>query len=449
MRRLMIGVVAACLVALGMAGVAESQTCKYSAQGAEARSAPGYVCRMTNSAERIADCGTGTLIYKDTRIGGVLSCKHILSGGVGKLSITFPSINQQYMARLVAADPRRDLSFWIIQAPPIEPCPMASDYASTGQQITLMGLGQGCFRAQRGQVKGYRKTTNMGSIFELSGGSRGGDSGGPVLNERGELTGVLWGTMHNTTSATFIGDIHVFLCSDRYAFPWNAELADKKDARKHEANQPLVPILQPVAPHQPAPPVDLSGINASIADLRSDVKDNEARLAPLEATADKARQLAEGWPELQAAMKKLEISTTKATADAKTAVESVTVVADLAGDAVDIAGDANATVKAALDEDAPDGLVARIRGKVHDRLQATITAKLADKVGWSGMGIGGVIVAFVIWLVRKDVLDKARTGDPLMVTKLREKLAEARGRLKARRDEEEYEYVYEDEDEDE
>lgn len=455
MRRLLIGVVVACLVAIGMAGVAESRgvpsncpngVCPTIQWDRRARtpvspiqSMPGYVCRMTNSAGRIADCGTGTLIYKDARIGGVLSCKHILSDGVGDLSVMFSSINQRYKARLVAADPRCDLSFWIIQAPPVEPCPMATDYASTGQRITLLGLGRGSYRAQRGQVRGYTKSTNMGNVFKLSGGSRGGDSGGPVLNERGELTGVLWGTERNTTFATFIGDIHAFLCADRYAFPWNADLADKKDARKHEANKSPIPSLQSPLPQRA--PVDLSEVKERLDNLESQqqeqlrmIDSTTVRLDPLEATADKARQLAEGWPELQAAMKKLEITASQASSDSSKAIESVTAVASKAAKAVESAAEANATVDAALDEDAPDGLVARLRGHARKTIMGM---GIVEKFGAGPLGFFGLMLAAAAWFIRRDVKDKAATGDPLAITKLRSKLAKVRARLKAARGDEE------------
>ena len=398
---------------------------------------PGFVCRVENQNAQsrrglISECGTGALIYKDARLGGVLTCKHILVGGVGELVVIFPSVNQRYKARLTAVDPKQDLSYWTIKSPPMAPCPMASDYASSGDAITLLGLGQGSFRAQRGRVSGYQKTTT-GNVFNLTGGSRQGDSGGPVLNERGELTGVLWGTSGRTTSATFIGDIHAFLCKDRYAFPWNADLAAKKAALAAEAARPdfsemRLPGERPPLPQQP--PVDLSGVNARIADLEADVRANEDRLAPLEVTADKARQLVEQWAPLQAEMKKLEASAmdarhgaASAAVDAKMAMESVTEVAGLAGEAVSIAGDANATVKAALDEDAPDGLVARIRAKVHDKLESTLTAKLAAKVGLPTgpmFGIVGVALALGFWFLKREV-DRAQGGQQTLAQRLADK----------------------------
>ena len=455
-----LAIVADVLLALCMAGVAESQcgpsgcpggvcptqpqqrwqTPRAQAPAGRAQNVPGFVCRVENQNAQtrrglISECGTGALIYKDARLGGVLTCKHILKSGVGELTVVFPSVNQRYKARLTAVDPKQDLSYWTIKSPPVEPCPMARDYASSGDAITLLGLGQGSFRAQSGRVSGYQKTTT-GNVFNLTGGSRQGDSGGPVMNERGELTGVLWGTSGRTTSATFIGDIHAFLCKDRYAFPWNAKLADNKDARQQEASRPPVPIQQAPLPQQQAPPVDLSGVNARIADLEADVRANEDRLAPLESTADKARQLAEEWPELEERLQA--VSNRASNAD----MSNLQAAGDMAK-AKEDAADANAKVDAALDEDAPDGLVARFKGQARETIMGM---GIVEKFGTGPLGVFGLALAFAAWWIRRDIKDKIATGDPLAITKLRERLAEMRGRLKARGDEEEYEYVDEDED---
>ncbi len=405
---------------------------------------PGFVCRMENQNAQtrrglISECGTGALIYKDARVGGVLTCKHILKGGVGELTVTFPSVNQRYKARLIAVDPKQDLSYWTIKSPPVEPCRMASDYASAGDAITLLGLGQGSFRAQSGRVDGYRKTTT-GNVFNLTGASRQGDSGGPVMNERGELTGVLWGTDKRITWATFIGDIHTFLCAERYAFPWNAKLADNKDARKQEANKPIVPerkkapLPQFFGDWSSQQPVDLSGVNAAIADLRAGVKANEARFAPLEATADKARQLVEEWPELEERLQA--VSNRASNAD----MSNLQAAGDMAK-AKEDAADAKASIDAALDEDAPDGLIARARSRARETI---LNMGIVEKFGAGPLGIFGLLLAAAAWWIRRDIKDKAATGDPLTITKLRVKLAEMRGRAKAARDEEEYEEEDED-----
>ena len=47
----------------------------------------------------------------------------------------------------------------------------------------------------------------------LTGSARDGDSGGPVLNQHGELVGVLWGTDGRTVHATYCGRIRRFLAN--------------------------------------------------------------------------------------------------------------------------------------------------------------------------------------------------------------------------------------------
>jgi len=59
----------------------------------------------------------------------------------------------------------------------------------------------------------------------LSGPAREGDSGGPVLNERGELVGVLWGTSGKTVMATQCGRLHVILSSAAGPFSFERQYA--------------------------------------------------------------------------------------------------------------------------------------------------------------------------------------------------------------------------------
>ena len=48
-------------------------------------------------------------------------------------------------------------------------------------------------------------------MIELSAPARNGDSGGPILNSRGELAGVLFGSAFGRTSGSYCGRVHWFL----------------------------------------------------------------------------------------------------------------------------------------------------------------------------------------------------------------------------------------------
>jgi len=428
MKRLL-AVVAGCLLAMCMAGVAESAcpggVCPNQQapqwHGQQQMRARPFVCRISNQVGRTASIGSGTLVCKGRDYGVVLTCAHLLDVGAGRLSVRFPG-GRSYAGSVIAKNCQHDLAFIKLTPRPTEDiATMATDYAKRGDRVTHAGYGKtGQYTEISGSVIGYRSwsgnSNGRAEVLSVTGGSRQGDSGGPILNAQGELVGVLATTDGKSTQGIFNGRICAFAMENRYVFPWNADLAAKKDKNKLEANRPVVPVEQPPLPQQP--PVDLSGVNERLGNLESQqgeqlqlIDANTARFDPLEITANKARQLAEQWPELQAALKMLEQTTAKAGADASTAVGAAT-------KAVAGAADAKATVDAALDEEAPDGLLAKVKARLESTVTAKIAAKLTDKVGWQGLGIAGVVLAVLVWLIRKDILDKIKTGDPLFIEKL-------------------------------
>ena len=434
MKRLL-AVVAGCVLALCLADVAESQcpggcpggVCPMPKQqapqwrGAQQMQPHPFVCRIYNKTVRRDGVneftiGSGTLVCKGINYGVVLTCAHLFGEGTGRLSVRFPG-GTSYAGTMIVKNRQHDLAFIKVTPRPSEAiATMAPEYVKQGDRVTHAGYGKtGQYTEISGSVIGYRSwsgnSNGRAEVLSVTGGSRQGDSGGPILNAQGELVGVLATTDGKSTQGIFNGRICAFAMENRYVFPWNADLAAKKDKNKLEANRPDFNEMRLPDEKPPAPPVDLSGVNGSIADLKVQVDANAGRLEAVEATADKARQLAEQWPELQAALKTLEKTTAKAGADASTAVGAAT-------EAVAGAADAKATVDAALDEEAPDGLLAKVKARLESTVTAKIAAKLTDKVGWQGLGIAGLAIAVIVWLVRRDILDKIKTGDPLFIEKI-------------------------------
>jgi len=388
-----------------------------------------FVCRIYNHVGRETSIGSGTLVAKGADYGAVVTCAHLFNEGDGRVSVRFPG-GTNYSATVIAKNRQHDLAFVKITPRPTEPIArMASDYAKQGARVTHAGYGKdGRYMEVSGSVIGYHKWNSSGraEVLDVTGGSRQGDSGGPILNVQGELVGVLATTDGKSTQGIFNGRICAFAMENRYVFPWNADLAAKKDKNKLEANRPVAPIVQ--QPIQQAPPVDLSSIKAAIVDLQGGVDANTNRLAPLEATADKARQLADQWPELQAALQNLErvsVTTTgqanRAATDASKAMAAVTTVAGKAAET-------QATVDAALDEDAPTGLMGKLKARLDDRIETTVTGKVAafvaEKAGWSMPaalgatgGVLGLIAIGLVFLGKREV-GKAGDGDQILAQRL-------------------------------
>jgi methyl-accepting chemotaxis protein len=236
---------------------------------------------------------------------------------------------------------------------------------------------------------GYRGTAGgVHQTLEVQGSARQGDSGGPIFNAQGELAGVLWGTDGSTTVGSYNGRICQFTQTDRYLFPWNADLAKEK---YRQQNPPGTP------PSSPGSPIG-DEIREKLASLAREVQSLGRDVATLEEIADAAKEAAA----------KAETEAGKAFAEAVGVKSEVGRAASAATAAQEQAATAHETAEK-LDK----GLLERVGGFVRTTAQGLVTRY----GGWT-LGIAGVVIGVIIWLVRKDILDKIRHGDPLLIEKL-------------------------------
>ena len=84
-----------------------------------------------------------------------------------------------------------------------------------GEPLTIAGYGSGNYRAQSGRCTQYLAPgPNMPyDIVEVSAAARHGDSGGPILNARGELAGVLFGEGGGRTAGSAAARVRWFVAS--------------------------------------------------------------------------------------------------------------------------------------------------------------------------------------------------------------------------------------------
>lgn len=70
-----------------------------------------------------------------------------------------------------------------------------SDYLTPGRRILLVGYpkGQENIKINDGQISGHEPTYEFGECYTINAASNGGNSGGPVVNEQGEVIGILVG----------------------------------------------------------------------------------------------------------------------------------------------------------------------------------------------------------------------------------------------------------------
>ena len=205
-----------------------------------------------------ASVGTGTLIRSAGGRGLVITCWHIFRDSpAGAISTTWPD-GQSSPARIVASDPLWDLALLETAAPRgIRPIPLASADLVAGQPVRLGGLGRPSIEAQ---VLGYRapRVGSPHSLLVATAEVRDGDSGAPMLNSAGELTGVIWGTAYRETVGSCVGRIRrVFGGCVSQSSPWSTGSACQRGNCQPQTCNPIA--APPSRPAYIVPPVPSIG----------------------------------------------------------------------------------------------------------------------------------------------------------------------------------------------
>lgn len=177
------------------------------------------VARITAVEGSTLAQGSGTLVEVRDQRGLVVTNWHVIREANGPIIATFPD-GFKSAATILKVDQDWDLAALLIWRPNAEPIALSTVAPRPGDPLTIAGYGSGNYRAVTGRCTQYvAPGAHMPyEMVELSAQARQGDSGGPILNERGELAGVLFGAGGGTTSGTFCGRVRWFLDS-----AWPAE----------------------------------------------------------------------------------------------------------------------------------------------------------------------------------------------------------------------------------
>lgn len=157
--------------------------------------------------------GSGSLIDVRGDYGLVVTNWHVVRDASGAVSVLFPD-GFSSKADVVKVDKDWDLAALSIRKPTAAPLPMTDVPPQPGQKLFIAGYGSGDFRAAAGNCLGYGSPEQgfPQELVEVDAEARHGDSGGPILNERGEIAGVLFGT-NGTTHGSYGGRVIQFLAS--------------------------------------------------------------------------------------------------------------------------------------------------------------------------------------------------------------------------------------------
>lgn len=176
---------------------------------------PRAVARIYAKESGALSSGSGTLVHVDAQFGYVLTNWHVVRDAEGgQIIAQFPD-GSESAATILKMDEKWDLALLRIWKPNIQPLSLSTTVPVIGEPLTIMGYGSGKFRAARGVCKYYASPdrSSPSEMIEVSTAARQGDSGGPVLNTRGEVAAVLFGSGRGVTTGTHIGRVVEFLNS--------------------------------------------------------------------------------------------------------------------------------------------------------------------------------------------------------------------------------------------
>ena len=170
------------------------------------------IARIRVSGAGSESLGSGTLVGVTEEHGYVLSNWHVVRDAEGPISVEFPD-GFRSAATVLQTDDTWDLALLLIWRPQVAPMPLAASGPVPGEPLIIAGYGQGPFRAMQGVFTDYASPTAGAPLemFEVSVAARQGDSGGPIVNARGELAGVLFGAGDGRTTGTQVSRVRAFL----------------------------------------------------------------------------------------------------------------------------------------------------------------------------------------------------------------------------------------------
>lgn len=162
--------------------------------------------------------GSGTLVKWNARLV-VLTARHVVKDAK-KITVEL-STRRTHAARLLMADPVWDCAVLELQGDPVGVAPAELEMGDAamqreGSRLESCGYGpDGRLACNSAVFLGYRRSTEAAQGPDdwllISGRARGGDSGGPIFNDRGRLVGVLWGTDGREVVGVQAGRIHQLL----------------------------------------------------------------------------------------------------------------------------------------------------------------------------------------------------------------------------------------------
>ena len=170
------------------------------------------VARIVAPENSGTSLGSGVLVDVNRAQGLVLTNWHVIRDSRSAVLVQFPD-GFQSAGTVVRWDEPWDLAAIVIWKPNATPVTLADNQPALGEPLTIAGYGRGPFRSETGPCTQYLAPGSgyPMEFVELSATARQGDSGGPILNTRGELAGVLFGQNDGRTIGSCSTRLRTFL----------------------------------------------------------------------------------------------------------------------------------------------------------------------------------------------------------------------------------------------
>jgi hypothetical protein len=257
------------------------------------------VVRVVSPERDGTSYGSGSLVAVTESTGLVVTNWHVIRDAAGTITVLFPD-GFQSPAALLRTDRDWDLAALAIWRPNVAPIPLSNVAPRPGDVLTIAGYGSGSYRAVAGRCTQYVSpgSNQPFEMVELSAPARNGDSGGPILNERGELAGVLFGSAYGRTAGSYCGRLRWFIGTvdgDFRQVSSRAMLALQQQQPRVPAPVaaiPAVPVVVPAAAPAAAPvagPVPRPAVPSEPQVAARNVPAQSVPLAPVSTSATDLR----------------------------------------------------------------------------------------------------------------------------------------------------------------
>jgi len=176
--------------------------------------------------------GSGVLVDVNRTQGLVLTNWHVVRDSRSAVLVQFAD-GFQSAGTVIRWDEAWDLAALVIWKPRATPVSIAAAPPAIGETLTIAGYGRGSYREESGPCLGYLSPGNghPQEFVELKATARQGDSGGPIFNAGGALSGVLFGQTDGRTIGSCTTRVRTFLAAVGSSGFVATPIAEFSDAR--------------------------------------------------------------------------------------------------------------------------------------------------------------------------------------------------------------------------